>query len=195
MDWIRVWYFVSHCATSCIRRKSQKSCSRQLLPDVGCCCLTSASLCLAPVSKQGVFLPELFALCCLIKSLHCLCVPRCDLWKSWGWWEGESGAVLALGEQLVSAQSSPYRASPASSLSSDCCTWDLFLQPPRYALALHFFGWNIILLLHANILWTSSGLLFFFDFSLQHFPLWNNLNLIHVPFALCSTFGTLIKII
>lgn len=95
----------------------------------------------------------------------------------------------------VSSESSPYCASPASSFSSDCCTWDLFLQPPRYALAPHFFGWNIILLLHASILWTSPGLLFFFGFSLQHFPFWNDLNLIHVPFALCSTFSTLIKII
>lgn len=95
----------------------------------------------------------------------------------------------------VSSESSPYCASPASSFSSDCCTWDLFLQPPRYALAPHFFGWNIILLLHASILWTSPGLLSFFDFSLQHFPFWNDLNLIHVPFALCSTFSTLIKII
>lgn len=35
----------------------------------------------------------------------------------------------------------------------------------------------------------------YFYFSLQHFAIWNDLNLIPVPSALCSTFSTLLKII
>lgn len=57
--------------------------------------LTSGSLLLVYILKQGVFLPTPFALCFLVKSLNCLRVRQYDPWKSWGRWE-EGGGLAAV---------------------------------------------------------------------------------------------------